>query len=149
MKRQATKITFFVLLLASMQSVQVSAQCLAGWNTATTKWDNLDYIVTTGNYAGFVTPAMAATQGFALGRTGFTIVYPGGITNVGDDNLNTAEAGSFGNGNDVNYNGNGTVTITFDTVVQNLKFSLYDIDALQTAQIKARDASGTALNITM
>jgi GEVED domain/Secretion system C-terminal sorting domain len=149
MKRQAIKIIFFLLLLATMASMRASAQCAVGWNTATTKWDNLDYVVTTGNYSGFVTAAMAATQGFAIGRTGFTITYPGGITNNGDNVTNTAEAGSFGSGSDVSYNGNGTVTITFDTVVQNLKFSLYDIDALQTAQVKARDASGTALNITM
>ena len=149
MKTKFTKITIFVLFLATMHSMQVSAQCASGWNTATTKWDNLDYLVTTGNYAVFVTPAMAATQGFALGRNGFTINYPGTITNTGENILNTAEAGSFGSGADISYSGNGKITITFDTVVRNLRFSLYDIDALQTALVQAKDASGTFLNITM
>ena len=149
MKRQATKFTVFLLLLVTMHNTQVSAQCPAGTATATTNWDNLDYLVTSGFYSGFVTPAMAATQAFTIGRTGFTIAFPGTITNTGENILNTAEAGSFGAGSDISYSGNGTVTITFDTVVRNLQFSLYDIDALQTAQVRAWDASGTPLNIVM
>lgn len=149
MKKKVTQITIFVLLFATTGFVQVSAQCAAGWNTATTKWDNLDYLVTTGNYAGFVTTSMSATQGFALGRTGFTINYPATITTYGDTTVNTAEAGSLGSGADVLYKGNGKVTITFDTVVQNLQFSLYDIDEMETALVQAHDANGTLLNVTM
>ena len=71
------------------------------------------------------------------------------ITTNGENTTNTAEAGSFGNGPDVEYGGNGSIVMTFDTVVRNLQFSLYDIDANQRATITARDAANNPLNITM
>ncbi len=82
MKRQATKFALVLLLLVAFINNQLSGQCPAG------------------NYASYVTLAMALTQGFTLGKTGFTITFPGGVTNLGDDNTNTAEAGSFGAGTD-------------------------------------------------
>src|SRR5687767_6964508 len=90
------------------------SQCLVGSNSANLNWDNLDYLVTTGNYSGFVTAAMSQTQAFALGVNRVAIVYPGTITTSGENTSHTGEAGSFGTGADVQYSGNGTITFTFD-----------------------------------
>jgi hypothetical protein len=134
-------------ILACTLGTSVHAQCA----NATTNWDNLDYLVNTGYYAGFVTNTMLDNQRFTIGVNALLIQMAGGITTNGDNTTNTAEGGSFGAGADVQYAGTGTVTITFDTVVSNLQFSLYDIDLSQVAQVTAVDASGTpiALNITM
>ena len=49
----------------------------------------------------------------------------------------------------MNYRGNGTITLTFDTVVYNVKFSLFDIDMNARAQFSALDASGAGLSVTL
>ena len=128
------------------------AQCPAGSTTARVEWDNLDYLTQTGTYAGFVTPAMMQTQKFTIGRNRLSINFPiATMTTVGENITNTAEVGSFGTGADVEYNGNGSITVTFDTVVYNLQFSLYDIDLLQSVRVTAIDGSAVpiALNINM
>jgi hypothetical protein len=137
-----------VLIASGMFS---AAQCPAGSTTATVNWENLDYLTRTGTYTTFVTPAMMANQRFAIGKNGFNFNLPTAITAVGENLTNTAEAGSFGDGADVEFSGNGLITITFDTVVYNLRFSLYDIDASQSVRISAFDdaAVPVALNINM
>lgn len=125
------------------------SQCLPGSNTANLNWDNLDYLITTGNYAGFVTAAMSQTQAFAIGVNRVVIVYPGSMTTVGENIAHTGEAGSFGTGADVQYNGNGNLTFTFDNEVNNFQFSLYDIDNGQQVNVTATNALGVAQIITM
>lgn len=137
-------ILFIPLLFAEA----AHAQCAAGWNTATVKWDNLDYLTRLGTYSTFVTNQMRDTQYFAMGVNRLKIQL-NGITTNGENITNTAEAGSFGNGADVEYGGLGTVSLTFDTVVRNLQFSLYDIDLSQVMKVTSNDASGTPLTITM
>ena len=150
-----------VLLAAVFSSFlqYVSGQCPAGWNggQCTVKWDNRNYLVTTGNYlynAGTglgVSAAMSTTQAFSIGTNRVTIVMGAGITTVGQNTTNTAFAGSYGSGNAVQYSGSGAITLTFDTVVANLQFSLYNIDVSQTATVTAKDGSGTpvSLNVVM
>ena len=143
-------LTRFIACIALLASgIFSSAQCPAGASTATLNWDNLDYLAQTGTYATFVTTAMMQTQNFAFGRNRLTINIPGTITTVGENTTNTAEAGSFGTGADVEYNGNGSITITFDTVVYNMQFSIYDIDLLQTLRVTANDPALNPLAVNM
>ncbi len=127
----------------------IKAQCPAGSTNASLNWDNLDYLSQTGTYTGFVTNTMLQSQKFTLGRNRLTINLPASITTVGENTTNTAEAGSYGTGADVEYNGNGSITITFDTVVYNVQFSIYDVDLAQTVRVTATDPLSGALNINM
>ncbi|MCX6317472.1 MAG: GEVED domain-containing protein [Bacteroidetes bacterium] len=140
-------IAFHLIFIAI--STPLRSQCIAGSNTANLNWDNLDYLVTTGNYAGFVTAAMSQTQAFALGVNRVAINYPATITTAGENTVHTGEAGSFGTGADVQYTGNGNITITFDAEVNNFQFSLYDIDNQQRVNVTATDAALNPLLITM
>ena len=143
------KVLFFPIFFIAVATVSM-AQCPAGYSTATANWDQLDYLTQTGTYTPFVTNAMLQTQNFTLGRNRFSINFPmATIATNGENTTNTAEVGSFGTGADVEYTGNGIITITFDVVVYNLQFSLYDIDNLQTVQISAQDAAAVPLNINM
>lgn len=130
-------------------STTISAQCIPGSNTANLNWDNLDYLITTGNYSGYVTAAMSQTQAFMLGVNRVVINYPATITTTGENTTHTGEAGSVGTGADVQYSGNGNITITFDAEVNNFQFSLYDIDNSQRVNVTAVNTGGTPLNITM
>ena len=157
---------YFALLLSSFSQntfsqVPIPDTTATGWSSlATLKWDNRNYLVTTGNYSGYVTPAMSTTQAFAIGTNRLTIVMGTGITTTGQDTLITGYTNSYGtpsailtNGgktlNSVDYSGNGTITLTFDTVASHMAFSLYAIDQNQTATVTATDGSGNALNIRM
>ena len=143
------KVLFFPIL-ALVAGHFSFAQCPASYTAATTNWDQLDYLTRTGTYSTFVTNAMMQTQNFTIGQNRFTINFPiATMTTSGENATNLAEVGSFGIGEDVEYNGNGIITITFDAVVYNLQFSLYDVDLLQTVQVTAQDGSSVPLNINM
>ena len=135
-----------------LSPVYMHAQCPAGASTATVKWDNRDYLQTTLTpyYSTWVTPAMMKSQNFSIGKNRVNIdINTGSITTSGTNAANTATAGSYGSGKSVSYSGSGTIVLTFDNLVNNLQFSLYDIDALQSATVTALDGVGTPLNITM
>jgi hypothetical protein len=149
-------VKLFNLLSFLLFSFNSISQCPVGWNgTATIKWDNRFYLITTGNWAfnagtgTGVTAAMSTSQNFSLGTNRANITFAGAITTSGRNTTNTGNAASFGSGNAIQYANGGTITITLDTVVANLQFSLYDIDNSQTATVTATDASGTALFVTM
>ncbi len=145
------RVTKNILLLVFFIGGTTSAypQCIAGSNTANLNWDNMDYLVTTGNYAGYVTAAMSRTQAFAIGVNRVVVVYPATITTTGENTTHTGEAGSFGTGADVQYSGNGNITFTFDDEVNNFQFSLYDIDNSQRVNVTAVNTILTPLNIVM
>lgn len=128
-----------------------AAQCPAGYTTAQLNWDNLDYLSRVGSYSTFVTNAMMYTQNFTIGTNRLTINFPGTITTAGENLVHggAGETGSFGAGADVQYNGNGAITITFDQAVYNLQFSLYDIDSAQTVAITAVDVASAALQVNL
>lgn len=144
----STKFSAIVFFIAVNPGIS-NSQCLPGSNIANLNWDNMDYLVTTGNYAGFVTTAMSRTQAFALGVNRVEIVYPASITTSGENTTHTGEAGSFGTGADVQYGGNGNITFTFDNEVNNLRFSLYDIDISQRVNVTAVNALAAPLIIQM
>ena len=137
-------LSCIVLCASNLFNLRASAQCAAGWNNATLKWDNLDYLVTSGTYAAFVTPVMRDTQYFAFGvnRVAFRL---NGISPTGDNITNTAGTTAA----DAEFQNNGTITITFDTTVRNLQFSLFDIDASQVVNVTAQDPGGAPLLINM
>ncbi len=141
-------VNLFILPFLLALGHYSAAQCASGWNEATLNWDQMDYLTTAGNYAGFVTPSMRDTQFFTIGvnRVKFKLT---GITTAGENGANTAEAGSYGSGDDVEYGNTGTVEITFDAPVFNLRFSIYDIDANQRMVLTATDAGGNALPVNM
>lgn len=128
--------------------LQSWGQCLTGWNSASVNWDHLDYLTRLGTYSSFVTNPMRDTQYFTIGVNRVKIQLNGMATS-GENVLNTAEAGSFGAGADVEFNGLGTIRLTFDTVVQNLQFSLYDIDLSQAVSITAAGDAAAPLTIGM
>jgi hypothetical protein len=138
----------YILLLFLAFGQYLHAQCTTGWNVATINWEQMDYLTRNGTYSTFVTNQMRDTQYFAIGVNRVKIQL-NTITTNGENTTNTAEAGSFGNGPDVEYGGTGSIVMTFDTVVRNLQFSLYDIDINQRATITARDAGGNPITITM
>jgi len=147
MKRNLPLNLFILPFLLALSNYS-AAQCASGWNEATLNWDQMDYLTTAGSYAGFVTTSMRDTQFFTIGvnRVKFKL---NGITTAGENGTNTAEAGSYGTGHDVEYGSSGTVEITFDAPVNNLRFSLYDIDANQRIVITATDAAGNPLAVNM
>jgi hypothetical protein len=136
---------FAALLFAAISSPSAFSQC----STANLNWDNLDYLITTGNYSGFVTAAMSQSQGFAIGKNRVVINYPGTITTTGENVSHTGELSSYGTGADVQYSGNGNITFTFDSEVSNFLFSLYDIDVSQRVNVTATNALGFPIVITM
>src|SRR4051812_41362954 len=137
-------LSCIILCASNLFTLTASAQCGAGWNNATVKWDNLDYLVTTGTYAGFVTPAMRDTQNFAIGVNRLRIRL-NGISPNGENTTNTAG----GPAADAEFQNRGTLSITFDTAAKNLVFSLFDIDSSQIVTVTAVDPGGAPLSITM
>ncbi|RYD96427.1 MAG: hypothetical protein EOP50_06650, partial [Sphingobacteriales bacterium] len=127
------------LFLAVMVfSSQANAQCGTGYSQAQLNWDALEFLRSTGTYSPYVTAAMAATQKFAVGTSYLTISHNyTGTNNQGVNTTHTGETGTFGAGADVHFLGNGTITVTFPTAVQNVKFSIHDIDVSQRVSFSA------------
>jgi hypothetical protein len=136
--------TLFVLLfLLNMGRSQ--AQC----TNANVNWDNLDFLVTAGNYSPWVTATMQQNQRFAIGRSALTLTHNYSAANsLGENTTHTGEASSNGTGADVEFRGNGTITITFDAPVTNVLFSLYDVDRSQRVDVDAFDGA-TGRNVLL
>lgn len=140
-------------LIALIVPVSGYSQC----TNANVNWDNLEYFITNGNtnYTNYInTPAfftnMVQTQRFAIGVNRVTIGTNFTATQIiGENTSHTGETGSFGAGADVQYSGNGTITLTFDSEVTNVQFSLYDVDRSCRTQLSAQNAGGTNLNVTL
>lgn len=138
-------ITTLFLTVNLLSSHTAQSQCAA----ASLNWDYRDYLTTNGNYSGFVTAAMRDTQYFAIGKNRVAFRVPAAITKHGENATNTAHTVANTAGEDVEFRGNGTWTMTFDTVVLNLNFAIFDLDELQALAVTAVDGNGLALNITM
>jgi hypothetical protein len=148
MKRNFTQ-TVFVCLFFVLLGEKGSSQCGAGYTQSQVNWDFLDYLVTNGSYSGFVTNTLASTQNFMMGTTRTTIAAATPSFTLGGENAShTGELAGF-TGQDVQYTptvSGDSIVITFDQVVTNARFCLYDIDNLATFKIQARDNTGAALN---
>ena len=154
---------FFLLLTVLQLSVSKnsSAQCSAGYTSATVNWDNLDYLHANGYYGvtnpvtsqAFVTSAMWQTQKFAIGTnfltTSTTIPAFAAAALSGERTTHTGDAGSH-TGADLHFDpttAGQTITLTFDSEVENISFTLNDIDRGAIFTINATNAGGTLQTI--
>lgn len=129
MKRFFTQVVPVLAFLLSLAS-DATAQCPANYTQSQINWDYLDYMTTSGNYTGFVTTAQANNQNFAMGPNRVTFAVSANITLGGENATHTGNLAGY-TGQDVQYTPSAdaqTVRITFETEVQNVSFSLYDID---------------------
>lgn len=126
------------------------AQCgAAGFTRSQVNWDNLDYLISSGYYAGSVTAAMAATQHFAIGPNRLTIALSATMVPNGENGTNTGELTNY-TGDDAQFTpgANGqTITMTFATEVRNANFTLYDIDRTAVVGIGATNTALTPQTI--
>ena len=142
------------------------AQCGAGYTRDTVNWDYLDFLHRSGVYGGaspitglpFVTTAMAQTQYFGVANNRITFTNTNSLP-VGqngayyaDITTHTGETGSYGAGEDIKFmpaaSTNYSFTFSFQTAVQDVKFSLYDVDLGQRVTVTALNGA-TPVNITM
>lgn len=140
------KLLPLLVVCLSTALATLSQTCPTGHTKASLNWDNLDFLVQDPTY---ISASQAQIQYFAFGTNKVTITHNYEMVNTKGDNVtNTGETGSFGTGADVQFIGNGTLTVTFQTAVQNVKFSLYDVDYAQRVTISAADGA-TAKNVTL
>lgn len=152
MKTKST-LAFFLFAASLCYSHNSSAQCTA----SELNWDNIDFLPSNNvRYTGFYpTAAFPYNQNFTMGtRTVNFVMAPANtLTLNGENGTNTAHTAPVTAGDDVQFtttnNGNNTITITFDINVENLQFSLFDIDNNQRATITATNAAAAAQNITI
>ncbi len=136
------------ILASLVLPISSFSQCASGYSQASLNWDYLDYFPSAGNgtYTGL---SHSQTQKFAFGTQKLTITHNyTGSNAAGETDGSTAETGSYGSGEEVQYVGDGIVTYTFQSAVQNIKFSIYDIDYNQKVTVTALDGA-TTRNITM
>ncbi|MFZ9386943.1 MAG: GEVED domain-containing protein [Chitinophagaceae bacterium] len=155
-------LLFILAVCISFTPVELEAQCGPGYTQTQLNWDNLDYYFNSGGsspYPNYVSDAQEMTQRFIFGTTYLTIgtssnalINPGTGGTVSVENAtHTGEIAGY-TGEDVQYNpsSNGqTITITFNTEVQNLNFTLYDVDRSQRLDFSALNASSVAQNINV
>jgi hypothetical protein len=136
------KLLLTILVLSILAST-ARAQCGSGYTRDTLNWDYLDFIPQSGKYVSptaWVSLAQAQTQRFSFGTQKVVITHNYTGSNIGGDvTTHTGETGSYGKGADVRFVGNGTITVTFDKAVSNVKFSLYDIDNKQRVTVTAKN----------
>lgn len=148
MKKIFTQILRCWYVFFLLASAPVYGQCPVGYTQSQINWDFLDYLVSNGSYSGFVTNAMASSQHFMMGTTRVSVdAATPSFTLAGENATHTGELAGY-TGQDVQYTptiNNDSIVITFDQVVTNARFALYDIDNLASFRISARDAAGTAL----
>ena len=147
------RTTLGIVCLA-LTATQSQAQCATGYNSTSLNWDLLDYFPYTGNYTsanGFLpSNAQARTQYFAFGTQRLTITHNFADANsLGENGTHTGETGSYGNGEDINFTANGTITFTFETEVRNFKMSIYDLDNSQSVTVTGANAASAAQNIAL
>jgi hypothetical protein len=125
-------------------SAKSNAQCGAGFTSAAINFD-MQYLTSTLPASPVNYMFGKNSMRFAWSRTGTNTNTFAGITGA-----HTASGSGFGIGNDLKFDVNiGADTMVFDDEVTNLRFSVYDIDIRQNLTVTARNAAGTALNITM
>lgn len=136
-------ITFFCFGSLAESGAQT---CAAGTNQVTLNWDYRDFFTFNGFYTttnGYLSSnAQARNQTFAFGTQRVSVVHNwADDASLGDNGLHTGEAGSNGTGDDVQFVGDGVITFTFDNPVQNVRFSLYDVDYNQSVRVTATNGA--------
>ena len=143
------KLYFLFLIAGLFINGSSTAQCT---NTAL-DWDYRDFFgQNNGTITGYVSLARCQNQPFAFGANKLTITHNYSGNNVrGENTTHTGSAGSNGTsgaGADVQFVGNGTITLTFDNPMQNLRFSLFDVDRNQLVRFAASEGA-TPRNVSL
>jgi hypothetical protein len=135
------------------------AQCPGGYSQAQVNWDHLDYYWNSGSgngpYEAYISDVREMTQKFAIGKTWLSIATSSAaMVNPGTGNYarNGTHTGDIANftGEDLQFNPSAdgqTITITFGASVQNVSFTLYDIDASARVDIDAYNSGNVAQNV--
>lgn len=150
---------YALAVLAFFAPAPLWSQCGAGTTQAELNWDHIDFLPSNNNrYTDFYpSAAFPYTQNFTMGtrRVTFNMAPQANITLNGENTTNTAHANSpeVSAGADVQFtttsSTNTTITFTFDSEVQNLRFSLFDLDNSQQAAVSATNAAAIPQNISM
>ncbi|MGZ8523154.1 MAG: T9SS type A sorting domain-containing protein [Chitinophagaceae bacterium] len=134
----------YIIILAPIFFIPVitQAQCT---NTVI-DWDYRDFFgQENATVTSFITLARSQNQAFAFGANKLTITHNyAGSTGQGENTVHTGSAGSNGTsgaGADVQFMGNGIITFTFRYPVENLRFSIFDIDRSQRIQFGAANGA--------
>jgi hypothetical protein len=157
MKKFLRILTVVYLLAISFHG---SAQCGAGYTQAQLNWDRLDYYYNSGSnvapygYSGgnYITNAMEQTQRFAIGRNYVTINTSAAGIADGENASHTGDVAAGYTGEDAQFTpsaNNQVITFTFNTDVQNLQFTLYDVDGSQSMAFSAKNAANVSQNINV
>ena len=154
--------TLSILCLVFISS-NSTAQCGTGFTSAQLNWDKLSYYYNSGSNiapygysvpvnGNYVTNAMEQTQKFAIGPNHVIIATSTAGIVKGTNGIHTGDVSANYQGDDAEFvpTANAqTITMTFNTVVQNLSFTLYDVDALQSINFSAVDGSSNPQNINV
>ncbi len=160
-KRLLSVSLFFTLFL--LTGLNAISQCPGGFTQAQLNWDRLDYYWNSGSNlapygysspnGNYVTNAMEQTQKFALGPNYVTIATSAAGIVRGENGTHTGNltvSGIAYTGDDAQYTptANGqTITLTFNTEVQNTSFTLYDIDDGAVLGIVASNTANVAQTV--
>jgi hypothetical protein len=157
MKRHLASVLRLMLLvfLCAGTTIFTHAQCGAGYTRAQTNWDNLDFLPSSGNrYTDYYSGTVSAfNQNFTLGTNTVNLNFSSNFTLEGEVATHVGEITTNGiayTGADVRITptaDNASFTITFENVVQDARFTLYDIDNNASYRVTAVNAGGTAQNI--
>jgi hypothetical protein len=148
------KKIFPILLLMFCASQQGIGQCGTGFTQAQLNWDNLDYYYNSNNtapYGTYVSNVQEQAQKLAIGSTWLTLATSAAGMVKGENATHTGNVASYA-GQDAEFlpSANGqTITITFNTEVQNVGFTLYDIDRSARIDFAATNAANVAQPINM
>lgn len=155
--RQCLKAGLLLVVALSVSHL-VLAQCPGGYSNAQLNWDKLDYYFnSTGNgpYVNYISDTREMNQKFAIGRTWASFVTTSsaninpGAGNSVENSTHTGDVSGF-TGEDVQYNpftNNQTYTITFGEELQNVNFTLYDVDGGARIDVDAFNAASAAQNV--
>ncbi len=159
MKRHLTAVVKLMLVACFSAGITtyVHAQCGTGYTRAQANWDNLDFLPSTGNrYTDYYSGAVSAyNQNFALGTNTVNFNFSSSFLLEGEQTAHTGDITANGityGGADVRFfptANNASFTITFETVVQDARFALYDIDNNASYRITAVNGLGVAQNIDL
>ncbi|HPH85911.1 MAG TPA: GEVED domain-containing protein [Ferruginibacter sp.] len=139
-----------ILVIFLACSTSIFAQCPAGATRDTLNWDYLDFLPNSGTYiapTAFINLAQSQTQRFTFANQVVTFKHNYSGANIGGDvSIHSGQTSTYGKGDDLQFKGNGAITFTFDTAVQNLKFSIADIDKSQIVAVTAKNGA-SAINV--
>ncbi|MBK8953146.1 MAG: hypothetical protein IPM85_13635 [Chitinophagaceae bacterium] len=150
--KRSYPVLIAVTILLSLSINKSFSQCPGGYTQAQLNWDNQDYYFNGSQYGTYVSDSREQNQKFAIGTTWLTIATSSNaLVTTTENATHTGDIAGY-TGEDVRYNPNAngqTVTITFDTEVQNVSFALYDLDYQSRYDFYATNAASVAQNINV